>query len=81
MIAALKQESFDTQRAKGTCWAGTPAEIVEMIHDYAGTIPFEVASLQVNQHLMPLDAAERSVRLFADAVMPRCAGLGAAAVA
>ncbi len=73
MIASLKQQSFDSQRASGTCWAGTPAEILDMIHDFAGKVDFEVASLQVNQHLMPLETAANSMRLFAEEVMPKVA--------
>jgi alkanesulfonate monooxygenase SsuD/methylene tetrahydromethanopterin reductase-like flavin-dependent oxidoreductase (luciferase family) len=79
MVAAIKAETFDSQRAKGTCWAGSPGEIRAMIAEYAHAVPFEVASLQVNQHGMPLDQAKRSLELFADEVMPHFTAAGAAA--
>jgi alkanesulfonate monooxygenase SsuD/methylene tetrahydromethanopterin reductase-like flavin-dependent oxidoreductase (luciferase family) len=74
MIAAIKAETFDSQRSKGTCWAGSPAEIRDMIADYARAVPFEVASLQVNQHGLPLETAKQSLALFAGEVMPHFAG-------
>jgi hypothetical protein len=73
MVAAIKAETFDSQRAKGTCWAGNPAELRAMIADYERAVPFEVASLQVNQHGMPLEQAKRSLSLFAAEVMPHFA--------
>ena len=80
MIAAIREESFDSQRAKGTCWAGSPEEIRDMIADYARAVPFEVASLQVNQHMLPLPLAKKSLALFAEAVAPHFAGRPAQAV-
>jgi alkanesulfonate monooxygenase SsuD/methylene tetrahydromethanopterin reductase-like flavin-dependent oxidoreductase (luciferase family) len=74
MIAAIREESFDSQRAKGTCWAGSPEEIRDMIAGYARAVPFEVASLQVNQHMLPVAVAKRSLALFAEAVAPHFAG-------
>jgi alkanesulfonate monooxygenase SsuD/methylene tetrahydromethanopterin reductase-like flavin-dependent oxidoreductase (luciferase family) len=73
MVAAIKAETFDSQRAKGTCWAGSPAELRAMIADYRRKVPFEVASLQVNQHGLPLEEARRSLALFAAEVMPHFA--------
>jgi len=70
MAETVRAMTFDNQRASGVCWAGTPAEIRRWIEDYAAVVDFEIASLQVNQHLMPLEAAERSLRLFAAEVMP-----------
>ncbi|MEN8196890.1 MAG: LLM class flavin-dependent oxidoreductase, partial [Pseudomonadota bacterium] len=72
MFAALKLESFETQREKGIAWVGTPNQIGDMIADYIATVgSFEIASLQVNFHDMPLDSAKSSMRLFAEQVMPR----------
>jgi len=79
MAKAIRQQTFDNQRASGLCWAGTPAEIRRMIEDYAAAVDFEIASLQVNQHLLPLEAAERSIRLFAAEVAPHFAERPAAA--
>ena len=72
MFAALKRESFETQHEKGIAWVGTPDQVGDMIADYIATVgAFEIASLQVNFHDMPLDAATASMRLFAEQVMPR----------
>ena len=74
MIAQLKQETFDQQREKGLAWVGTPADILEMLIDYYRKVGgFEIASLHVNPSVMPLAAAERSMRVFAQHVMPRAA--------
>jgi alkanesulfonate monooxygenase SsuD/methylene tetrahydromethanopterin reductase-like flavin-dependent oxidoreductase (luciferase family) len=80
MVAAIKAETFDSQCAKGTCWAGTPGEICAMIAEYARAVPFEVASLQVNQHGLPLGEAKRSLELFAAEVMPHFANARAPAL-
>ena len=48
-----------------------PAEIIDNISMYQEqTGGFEHASLQVNFHQMPFDEAERSMRMFAEKVMP-----------
>jgi alkanesulfonate monooxygenase SsuD/methylene tetrahydromethanopterin reductase-like flavin-dependent oxidoreductase (luciferase family) len=74
MIAQLKEDSFDGQVARGICWAGTPAEIADMIEDYDRSVGgFDSASLHILPHRMPIAAAERSMRLFAEQVMPRFA--------
>jgi alkanesulfonate monooxygenase SsuD/methylene tetrahydromethanopterin reductase-like flavin-dependent oxidoreductase (luciferase family) len=79
MAETIRQQTFDNQRESGLCWAGTPAEIRRWIEDYASVVDFEIASLQVNQHLMPREAAERSIRLFASEVAPYFAEQPAAA--
>ncbi len=72
IIAGLKADSFAAQRAKGLAWVGTPDEVGDMIADYQRLCGgFEIASLLITPHMTPVDAAERSLRLFADAVMPR----------
>ena len=71
IIAMMQQETTDTQIAKGAAWIGTPAEIVDNIRMYQEeTGGFEHASLQVNFHNMPFAEAERSMRMFAEQVMP-----------
>jgi alkanesulfonate monooxygenase SsuD/methylene tetrahydromethanopterin reductase-like flavin-dependent oxidoreductase (luciferase family) len=72
-MAALREENFDSQLARGICWAGTPDEVAAMIADYAAQVDFESASLQVNPHGFDLATAERSIRLFSREVMPRFA--------
>ena len=73
-IAALKADSFDRQLEHGLCWCGTPEEIVDMIADYDRRVGgFESASLHIMPHRTPVEAAARSMRLFAEKVMPNFA--------
>ena len=72
IIAGLAAETFESQVEKGAAWVGSPEEIAEKIAMYNDLVGgFEVASLQVNFNTIPLDAAQRSMRLFAEKVMPR----------
>jgi alkanesulfonate monooxygenase SsuD/methylene tetrahydromethanopterin reductase-like flavin-dependent oxidoreductase (luciferase family) len=72
MIAGLKAETYATQREKGVAWVGTPDEIAGMIQEYDDLVGgFDSASMQVNYHMLPEDAAADSLRLFAEEVMPR----------
>ncbi len=71
VIAALSRETFETQVAKCAAWIGTPARILDIIASYRAQIgPFEIASLQVNFNDLPLAAAEASMRLFGEKVLP-----------
>ena len=71
IIAMMQKENTDTQIAKGAAWIGTPAEIIDNIRMYQEeTGGFEHASLQVNFHNMPFAEASRSMRMFAEEVMP-----------
>jgi alkanesulfonate monooxygenase SsuD/methylene tetrahydromethanopterin reductase-like flavin-dependent oxidoreductase (luciferase family) len=71
IIAKLKGDSFESQVAEGSAFVGTPAEITEQIRTFvARSGPFEIASLQVNFNDLPVDLAETSMRLFAEAVAP-----------
>jgi alkanesulfonate monooxygenase SsuD/methylene tetrahydromethanopterin reductase-like flavin-dependent oxidoreductase (luciferase family) len=72
VIAALAAETFDTQVAKCAAWVGTPARILETVARYREQVgDFEIASLQVNFNDLPLEAAEASLRLFGETVLPR----------
>jgi alkanesulfonate monooxygenase SsuD/methylene tetrahydromethanopterin reductase-like flavin-dependent oxidoreductase (luciferase family) len=72
VIAALAQETFETQVAKCAAWIGTPERILDTVSTYRQQIGhFEIASLQVNFNDVPLQAAEDSMRLFGDRVLPR----------
>lgn len=80
MIEALARETFDTQVEKGAAWVGTPDDLFEQIHAYNKAVGgFEDASLQVNFNDLPYEAAENSVRLFGEKVLPRFAAERAAA--
>ena len=71
MIAALEQETFESQVEKGAAWVGTPDELIERIKAYDKAVGgFDEASLQVNFHDMAFEDAERSMRLFGEKVMP-----------
>ncbi len=72
LIAGLAAETFDSQVAKCAAWVGTPARILEIWAEYRRQIgDFEIASMQVNFNDLPIDAAEASLRLFGEAVLPR----------
>ncbi len=71
IMAGLAEETFESQVSKGAAWIGTPEQICAQITDYQKLVGnFEIASLQVNFHDMPLEMAVSSVRLFASEVMP-----------
>ena len=72
IIAGIKKETFETQTAKGAAWIGTPAEICDTSADYQRkTGGFESASLQVNFNTISLEDGARSMRRFAETVMPK----------
>jgi alkanesulfonate monooxygenase SsuD/methylene tetrahydromethanopterin reductase-like flavin-dependent oxidoreductase (luciferase family) len=74
IIAGLAAETFESQVQKGAAWVGSPEEISEQVAAYDEMVGgFEIASLQVNFNTIPLDAALRSMRLFAEKVIPRFA--------
>jgi alkanesulfonate monooxygenase SsuD/methylene tetrahydromethanopterin reductase-like flavin-dependent oxidoreductase (luciferase family) len=72
MIAALKRSNAAELIRSGAAWVGSPAEIAATIErvqqEFGG---FEHASLQVNFNLLPFAAAQASMRLFAEEVLPR----------
>ena len=73
MVAALGEETFESQVAKGAAWVGSPDEVIEQIREYDRLIGgFEIASLQVNFNTVSLQDAEASMRLFANEVMLHC---------
>jgi alkanesulfonate monooxygenase SsuD/methylene tetrahydromethanopterin reductase-like flavin-dependent oxidoreductase (luciferase family) len=59
------------QLEKGAAWVGTPETIAKQIRDYQQMVGgSEIASMQVNFSTIPLKDAERSMRLFAQKVIP-----------
>jgi alkanesulfonate monooxygenase SsuD/methylene tetrahydromethanopterin reductase-like flavin-dependent oxidoreductase (luciferase family) len=71
MIAKLRETTAADQIANDAAWIGSPDEIIAAIartREAFGT--FEHASLQVNFNMMPLAAAQASMRLFAERVIP-----------
>jgi len=72
IIDGLRRETFESQVEKGAAWVGTPDEIAAAVADYqVQTGGFEIASLQVNFNTLGYEAAARSMRLFAESVIPR----------
>jgi len=74
VIAALARETFETQVEKCAAWIGTPERILDTIATYQRQVGgFEIASLQVNFNDVTLAAAEASMRLFGERVLPKVA--------
>jgi alkanesulfonate monooxygenase SsuD/methylene tetrahydromethanopterin reductase-like flavin-dependent oxidoreductase (luciferase family) len=72
VIASLARETFETQVEKCAAWVGTPERILDTIETYRVQVgSFEIASLQVNFNDLPFPAAEASMRLFGERVLPR----------
>ena len=75
MIEFIAQENFESQVEKGAAWIGTPDDIRNAIEAYDAQVDgFESASLQVNFGMISQADAERSMTLFAQAVMPHFHG-------
>jgi alkanesulfonate monooxygenase SsuD/methylene tetrahydromethanopterin reductase-like flavin-dependent oxidoreductase (luciferase family) len=74
MAEKIRQETFETQVRHHAAFVGTPDRIVEQLREYEAEIGgCEHISMQVNFNDMPYDVAERSVRLFGEAVIPQFA--------
>jgi len=72
MIDQLRRSTAADQIASGAAWIGSPDEIIAAIERCREAFgDFEHASLQVNFNMMPLAAAQASMRLFSQKVMPR----------
>jgi hypothetical protein len=69
----MKQQTMETLIENGGALIGSPDEIVRTLRRLDDEIGFEHASLQVNFHTLPLEEAMRSMRLFAQKVMPQFA--------
>jgi alkanesulfonate monooxygenase SsuD/methylene tetrahydromethanopterin reductase-like flavin-dependent oxidoreductase (luciferase family) len=72
MIGKLRESTSADQIASGAAWIGSPEQIgaaIDRAREEFGR--FEHASLQVNFNMMPFAAAQASMHLFADRVMPR----------
>ena len=75
MVEALRKDNFDTQVASGGVWAGSPGDIAEQIARYIAQVGgFDIASMQDNFYDIGYEPAARSMRLFAEKVMPQFAG-------
>ena len=76
LMAHVLSDSAEKQVATGSAFIGTPADIVEMIRSYNGKVGgIDSVSLHFTPGNMPVEMAERSMRLFSKEVMPQVAGL------
>ena len=74
IIEGLRRETFDSQVQKHAAWIGSPERVRDQIAAYREQVGgFEIASLQVNFNDLAVEHAERSMRLFAERVMPAVA--------
>ena len=72
IIAGLRAETFESQVEKGAAFVGSAEEVADQVAAYDKLIGgFEIASLQVNFNTIPFEAAQRSMRLFSEKVIPR----------
>lgn len=67
----LRETSFDTMLESGSILAGTPDDIVKQLGGYIDVAgEFEYLSMQVSFHMVSLEEAAASMRLFSERVMP-----------
>ena len=72
MAEKVRQETFETQVQHNAAFVGTPDRIVQQLRAYDEEIGgCDHISMQVNFNDMPYEVAERSVRLFGEAVIPQ----------
>jgi alkanesulfonate monooxygenase SsuD/methylene tetrahydromethanopterin reductase-like flavin-dependent oxidoreductase (luciferase family) len=76
LIAHVSSETAERQLENGSAFIGTPADIVEMLHGYNTRVGgIDSVSLHFTPGNMPVEAAERSLRLFSREVLPKVATL------
>ncbi len=74
MAGKVRLETFETQVAHSAAFVGTPERIAAQLRAYDAEIGgCDHISMQVNFNDMPYEYAERSVRLFGEAVIPQFA--------
>jgi alkanesulfonate monooxygenase SsuD/methylene tetrahydromethanopterin reductase-like flavin-dependent oxidoreductase (luciferase family) len=76
LMQHVTTDTVEAQVAKGSGWLGTPADILDMLHTYNKNVGgIDSASLHFAPGSMPVEAAERSIRLFSREVLPKAAKL------
>lgn len=74
IVEILSKEDVNSQREKSAAFVGSPEECCDMISDFHAQIGgFDIASLQVNTKMMPLEKARASMELFGSEVIPKFA--------
>jgi alkanesulfonate monooxygenase SsuD/methylene tetrahydromethanopterin reductase-like flavin-dependent oxidoreductase (luciferase family) len=76
LMAHVLSDSAEKQVQGGSAFIGTPADIVEMLRSYNERVGgIDSVSLHFTPGNMPVEIAERSLRMFSKEVMPKVAGL------
>ena len=76
LIAHVSSDTAERQMAAGSAFIGSPADIVEMIRSYNEKVGgIDSVSLHFTPGNMPVEKAERSLRLFSAEVMPKLTSL------
>jgi alkanesulfonate monooxygenase SsuD/methylene tetrahydromethanopterin reductase-like flavin-dependent oxidoreductase (luciferase family) len=76
LMAHVVSDTAEAQVAKGSAFIGPPADIIEIIRSFNDKVGgLDSISLHFTPSTMPVDAAERSLRLFSREVMPKVAAL------
>ena len=75
LIAHVSSDTAERQVRDGSAFIGTPADVIEMIRSYNDKVGgIDSVSLHFTPGNMPVEAAERSLRLFAREVLPKVIG-------
>jgi alkanesulfonate monooxygenase SsuD/methylene tetrahydromethanopterin reductase-like flavin-dependent oxidoreductase (luciferase family) len=76
LMAHVLSDSAERQVQGGSAFIGTPSDITEMLRAYNDKVGgIDSVSLHFTPGNMPVELAERSLRLFSREVMPKVAGL------
>jgi alkanesulfonate monooxygenase SsuD/methylene tetrahydromethanopterin reductase-like flavin-dependent oxidoreductase (luciferase family) len=76
LIAHVSSDTAERQMQAGSAFIGSPADIAEMIRGYNDKVGgIDSVSLHFTPGNMPVEKAERSLRLFSAEVMPKLAAL------
>jgi alkanesulfonate monooxygenase SsuD/methylene tetrahydromethanopterin reductase-like flavin-dependent oxidoreductase (luciferase family) len=76
LIAHVSSDTAERQVQAGSAFIGSPSDIVEMIRSYNDKVGgIDSVSLHFTPGNMPVDKAERSLRLFSAEVLPKVVGL------
>ena len=76
LIAHVSSDTAERQVRDGSAFIGTPSDIIEMIRSYNDKVGgIDSVSLHFTPGNMPVEAAERSLRLFSREVLPQVAAL------
>jgi alkanesulfonate monooxygenase SsuD/methylene tetrahydromethanopterin reductase-like flavin-dependent oxidoreductase (luciferase family) len=76
LIAHVSSDTAERQMEAGSAFIGSPSDIVEMIRSYNDKVGgIDSVSLHFTPGNMPVDKAERSLRLFSAEVLPKLADL------